>query len=142
MDPKLIQTILILSPMFVNYVLLFNRKKKWVRNEYKWYVVFVISLSSFLLYFIGFEHKTNYDFLVHYAFVTPLIISILEFLFRKLSYAIHKRDFYLWLRGSSEIDDTQFSGGKKVRNSDRLISLILIFSVIFLPIVPLLIVGK
>ncbi|WP_281336835.1 hypothetical protein [Flavobacterium eburneipallidum] len=127
-----ITAIVSVIPLFINFILLYNRKKKWVKNKYKWFAVMIFFLVGICLYTNSneFDEKS-----CGWAFVTPFLFSVFDFIIMKLSYAIHNRDLYLWLRGSSDIDDKKFSGGKKVKTSDRIFSFFLLFLIIILPYV-------
>lgn len=133
------EAIIFISPLLINFILLYARKKKWARSKSKWLVV----VTLFAIGFFMFQNPDYLEFrtprIASWSIMTPLIFSILDFLIMRLSYSIHNRDLYLWLRGSTEIDDSRFSGGKHVRGSDRIFSLILLFSVIFLPFAGMLI---
>ena len=131
MDTQEIKTVIMVTPILINYILLFNRKKKWVKNKYKWYLLIVLAITGvFLFYYNGsFMNET----LIIWAFFTPLVFSLIDFTLMKFSFLIHNRDLYLWLRGSDDIDNTKLSGGKHVRASDRIFSFILLFSIIILP---------
>jgi hypothetical protein len=142
MDGQLIRTITILTPVLVNFILLDYRKKKWVRNKYKWIVLVLIAIISICFYIVNYEHNKTQEILVQWAFLTPLIFSIIELLLTKLSYSIHNREFYLWLKGSTEIDSTKLSGGKHVRASDRIISFFLLITIFTLPFAILFFIDK
>ncbi len=135
MDLQLIRTIIIILPLVVNYIMLFNRKKKWVKSKYKWFIQIFFSLIGILLYFYTENTNENsiHKKLVQWAFITPLMFSILDYTFMKLSFMIHNRDLYLFLKGSDDIDYRKISGGKHVKSSDRIFSFILLFSIIILP---------
>ena len=135
MDLQLIRTIIIILPLVVNYIMLFNRKKKWVKSKYKWFIQIFFSLIGILLYFYTENNNENstHEKLVQWAFITPLMFSILDYTLMKLSFMIHNRDLYLFLKGSDDIDYRKISGGKHVKASDRIFSFILLFSIIILP---------
>ncbi len=133
MDEKTIRIIATLTPMFINVILLYFRKKKWLRNKYKWYFLLTLAVVGFYKFFVDYEISSTDEKLLEWAWMTPLVFSLVDFIFMKLNFSIHNRDFYLWLRGSSEIDNTKLSGGPHVRGSDRFFSLFLLFFLIFLP---------
>ncbi|RIJ45479.1 hypothetical protein D1614_22650 [Maribellus luteus] len=134
-----LEAIIFISPLLINFILLFARKKKWTRTKAKWLFVIVL----FVIGLVAFQNPNYFDFriprIVSWSIMTPLIFSILDFLIMRLSYSIQNRDLYLWVRGSEDIDNSRFSGGNHVRGSDRVLSLILLFSVILLPFVGMLI---
>ncbi|MCX2575371.1 hypothetical protein [Pedobacter sandarakinus] len=129
-----IKAMITLAPMLINFLLLFNRKKAWVKNKYKWIILLALSLIGIFL-FNGStisENKTDQK-LIQWAFITPLAFSVIDYALLKASYLLHNRDLYLWLRGSSEIDDNKLSGGNHVRVSDRLFSFLLLVTIMILP---------
>jgi hypothetical protein len=144
MDTQEIKTVIMVTPILINFILLFNRKKKWVKNKYKWYILILLSIVGIFLFYNPEIYKDNSSDqkLVQWAFLTPLIFSIIDFSVMKLSYLIHNRDIYLWLKGSNDIDERKLSGGKHVRASDRLFSFILLFSIIILPFFILFFIDK
>lgn len=133
MDSHLIWTIIVLFPVLINFILLFNRKKKWVKSRYKWLVIILYSGIGAVLWLLEIEEANNDQKLLYWSFFVPLAFSLINYICMKLSYGIHKRDMYLWLKGSSDIDDRKFSGGKHVKASDRFFSIILLFSIFILP---------
>ena len=140
MDTQEIRTVIMVTPLLINFILLFNRKKKWVKNKYKWYILILLSFTGIFLFYYNGSYKN--EILIQWAFFTPLVFSIIDFTFMKLSFLIHNRDLHLWLKGSNDIDDTKLSGGKHVRASDRFFSLILLFSIIILPFIILFFIDK
>ncbi len=135
-----ITKVAILAPILMNFILLFNRKKKWVISSYKWYVVIgLLFISIIILSFTNIELLDGNQLLAIWGMMTPTIFSLLDYLFRIISKKIHNRDLYLWLRGSSDIDDSKISGGKHVKTSDRVFSMILLFTIIVLPFMILII---
>lgn len=116
----------------ININLLYNRKKKWAKSTFKWYFVILLACIGVVLMYI--EGNIRNDLLLNSTFFTPFIYSIIDLSFTKLSFYIHNRDLYLWLRNSNDIDNSKLSGGKHVRASDRLFSIILLLLVITLPI--------
>lgn len=134
-----LKEICILLPFILNFVLLFNRKKKWVKSKYRWTLVAFMFLIALVLYLTNLYKVYQIPQLILWSFMTPLIFSLINYAFKIMSYNIHNRDLYLWIRGSTEIDSYSLSGGKHVKASDRVFSMILLFLVIFLPIIGILI---
>ena len=133
------EAIIFIVPFLINFILLYARKKKWTRSKFKWLIVII----SFIIGLVAFQNPDYFDLSiprqVGWSIMTPLMFSIIDFLIMRLSFSIQNRDLYLWLRGFSEIDDSKFSGGKHVKGSDRILSLLLLFSVLFLPFMGMLI---
>ena len=117
-----------------NFILLYSRKKKWATNKLRWSVcgtLFFIGLVSIL----SERSKINKDFyFFSWCMITPVIYNSLDRIFKTLSMKKNSRDFYLWLRGSDEIDDTLFGKNPHIKALDRLFSLLLLFSIISLPL--------
>ena len=65
----------------------------------------------------------------------PIIYNALDRLFKRISEAKYTRDFYLWLRGSFEIDDSFFGTNPHVNGLDKLFSLTLLCIIIILPLI-------
>lgn len=84
-------------------LILYTRRKNWVSLKLKYY------LATFLLLIgtigILFSSKNQNRFLFYSLFM-PVFIFLLDRLFSNLSKRIHDRDFYLYLRGSPDIDET------------------------------------
>lgn len=135
MDIEKIRIIIIITLYFINGILLYNRKKKWVKNKYKWLILILLSLIGVFSLYETKNYIGNYtdQRLIQWAFMTPLVFSVIDYALLKASFLLHNRDLYLWLRGSSEIDDRKFSGGKHVKVSDRLFSIFLLITLLILP---------
>lgn len=125
-----IKIIATLAPIFINYILLYNRNEKWVKSKYKWYVVLVLATISLFVFLVNSETNSHNDKFLEWAWITPLIFSILDFIFMKMSYSIHNRDFYLSLFGFSE----RTIEGKKIRTSDKIFHMLLTLLSILLPL--------
>ena len=126
----------IIAPMLINFILLFNRKKKWALSKYRWYFVLSLSILGVFIYILtNDESLDGRTKLAIWGLLTPLIFTLIDVAFRNYSKQLHNRDLYLWLRDSNDIDDSKLSGGKHVKGSDRILSMILLFTVIFLPLI-------
>lgn len=86
----------------INFLLLFNRKKKWAVSRYRWYFVWILFLCGGVLYVLYRSHKVINMATTYGAMMTPLIFSLTDMLLKRISLSIHQRDYYLRLRGSSE----------------------------------------
>ena len=118
------------APMVLNFNLLSNRKSSWVRNRYKWItisILFVVGLFSFL----QLHHPTDNNlYFAFWGLMTPLIFSLIDYAFMRLSFTAYGRDYYLWLRDSSEIDNPNI----KFKALDKFISITMLLIVMTLPI--------
>jgi magnesium-transporting ATPase (P-type) len=130
-----IKIISIVCLCMVNFLLLFNRKSLWFKNIYKWYIVTVLFLLGLVLIYT-YKPRSLYTSVVFSCLMAPAIYSLIDLGFQRLSLILHHRDFYLWLKGSADIrnKETEFKA------SDRIFSLLLLYIVIALPVVPLLII--
>lgn len=125
----------VIGPFVLNFILLFNRKKRWATSVYRWIVVYgMLLIALSIVIFSDIDALYKEKIYAIWGLMTPSIFSFLDYLLKSLSEQIHDRDLYLWLKGSSEIDESKFSGGSHVKASDRLFSMILLFSVTFLPV--------
>jgi len=112
-----------------NFFLLFKRHRQWVHSPSKWYVDILLFATGMVVVVLNTPSNPDFNFLSGVT-MTPLLSSLAAYGFKKLSFAIHGRDFYLWLRGSKDESDntTEF------RASDRIISILLMYIFLGLPI--------
>lgn len=119
----------------INFLLLYTRKQSWNTDQLRWIltsVFFIIGIAG-LLELINVNDKDFHFF--SWCLITPFIYNILDRMFKRISEKKHKRDFYLWLRGSFEIDDSLFGKNPHVSGLDKLSSIVLLFAIIFLPLI-------
>jgi hypothetical protein len=112
-----------------NFILLFNRQSNWAQSNYRWYIAIFLFLSGAVLLHLNKSH----DYQVGLAFMgmmTPAFFLLIDHGFKKLSFAIHNRDFYLWLRGSADLTNNKI----QFKASDRIISILLLYVTIGFPI--------
>jgi len=122
----------------VNFFLLYNRKKKWATDNLRWSICIILLIAG-LTFIFSSKAKTDYEFMVFsYCLTTPIIYNSFDRLFKKLSKQFYGRDFYLWLRYSSEIDYSLFGKNPHVKASDIFFSITLLFLIIILPVIVLL----
>jgi hypothetical protein len=122
----------IVSLWSVNYILLFNHRKDWFKSKYKWYTVsisFVVGLALLL----SFKYHAWDINIIFSILMTYLIFSLLDYGFERWSFALHNRDFYLWLRNSSDINNPDV----KFKASDRIFSILFVLVILVLPAIPL-----
>lgn len=134
-----IELIAVLAPMLLNFVLLFNRRKKWAKSYFRWIVVFIAFCAGIIPLLSGSNSIIEVPKIVAWGLMAPMIFSLTDMGFRRLSNAVHNRDLYLWLRGSSEIDTSKLSGGMHVKASDRIFSMVMLFLIVFLAFIGILI---
>lgn len=115
--------IIILAPLLSTFFL-YNRKRKWINNEFR-------KTTSIILFVLGFFGLVFfYDtflLLLSWSFCIPLIYFLVEMKLKKLSIKKQNRDFILWLRYSDEIDNTFTSENFHVSFLDKLFSIVLFF---------------
>ena len=121
----------------LNFVLFFNRTSTWIKSRYKWYLVSVLFLigSILLTVYKSKDFDTNVLFI---GFMTPAIFTLIDVLIAKWSFIIHQRDFYLWLRGSSDLDNRK----GEFKASDRIFSILLLYTILTLFILPVIILKR
>jgi len=122
----------------VNFFLLYNRKKQWATDRLRWTICGLLLIVG-LFFITSSKAKTDYEFMVFSCcLITPIIYNSIDRLFKKLCKQFYGRDFYLWLRYSSEIDDRLFGKNPHVKGLDILFSISLVFLIIVLPVIVLL----
>ncbi|NNJ56625.1 MAG: hypothetical protein HKP14_10845 [Bacteroidia bacterium] len=94
-------------------------------------LLFIIGLVGWLGYF-NVVHEDFHFF--SWCIMTPFFYNMLDLSFKMISERVNKRDFYLWLRFSDDIDDSFRGINLHVGALDILFSLILIFAIFFLPV--------
>lgn len=114
--------------IFVNFILLYTRRKKWFPNSVRWSFTSLLSLLGIYHFFNNTAINKDDAFLFGWCLVTPLIFNSLDRCLKLLSLKINNRDLYLWLRGSDDQYKNDLNGW------DRFFSIILLFALIALPI--------
>ena len=123
------------------FFLLYSRKRKWYYPNIKRLIAIGMSCVGILGFLMS---GTNDHRLFFYGLLTTPIFIIFDSLFKQLSFKTHNRDFYLWLRGSHEIDDS-FSGigtNKHVKLSDMIFSIALLILIVGLCVFGAVLFGK
>ena len=111
-------------------IMLVSRRSKWLREKYLLYIVIVLAIVSIIL--LAMYKISDIDrALAFCSFASPAVFLLIDYGFKKLSFSIHGRDYYLWLRGSSDI------GIYKFKATDRLFSILMLFITVALPLLPL-----
>ncbi|GGI58228.1 hypothetical protein [Winogradskyella haliclonae] len=118
----------------VSTVFIYGRKKAWLNSTIKWglaSVVFIVGLIG-LLYF---NKLDKMKLIFSYHLTIPFLTLIIDEIFKRFSYYIHGRDFYLYLTHSDEIDNSIFGKNPHIKFSDIAFSFALFlfawFSTIF-----------
>lgn len=112
--------------------LLFNRKKSWNSFQFRWIISLTILMVAIVyISFVNVEKLNVYAFL--WCLSTILIYTICDHICKIISNRIHGRDFYLWLRGSDEINDSFGAKNEHVLISDKILSFLLLILAFVLP---------
>ncbi|GHE50805.1 hypothetical protein [Roseivirga thermotolerans] len=118
----------------INFGLLYTRKYKWNSDALRWSLTVILLILGFLgLLGIIENDSPNFSYF-SWCLITPFIYNVFDWTFKKISIKRNKRDFYLWLQGSNEIDDTIDGKNPHVNSIDKLFSLILLIIIISLPL--------
>lgn len=121
--------IIFLAPYIINFSCLYGRKIKWANSIYRWVVVCALAIVAVIML------QSNHDvpkFIV-VGLIGPLLFSLLDLGARLISFKLHDRDMYLWLRYSPDFENSVYSNEREIRWSDRILSVILLFSIILMP---------
>ncbi|MDF1694647.1 MAG: hypothetical protein P1U56_02390 [Saprospiraceae bacterium] len=120
----------ILISVGINFIYLYNRKKKWLSVKIKWTMVGLLFLIGTIGMLSGTE---NEDILLFFwCLMTPLFFVGIVQLFTNFTIQSHQRDFYLCLRYSDEYN--AFGKNKHVKAMDKVISIFLVISIVVLPL--------
>lgn len=130
---------IILTSLFISYlyntVLVYNRNKSWTQGFIRYIIPFTLLFLGLLLFlYQDFLKLNNINFILGVLF-SPTLLLLSLIIIRKHSFYLHKRDIYLWLKYSNEINDSTLSGGNHVKTSDRIYSIILLFFMLVSPII-------
>lgn len=121
----------------LSVLLLHYRNTKLLRSKFKWYllsILFVVSLS--LLLFLDYDVYNSELKHVFAAWLSPLLVALIELFYTKESIKKHNRDFYLYIRNSDDIRE-----GKDFQRSDKFFSITLMLFSFVLPLLLWLFLG-
>lgn len=121
----------IIISLGISVLLLYNRKSNWVSIKFKVIVLILVAITSIIGFFCSESNSSRFLF---YSMIVPPISFALDRLFKFLSFKLHNRDFYLYLRGSNEIDERFPLRGKNkhIRISDKVFSIVILITIIIL----------
>ncbi len=111
----------------LSFFLLYTRRKKWSTDKLRWLITGIVFLCGLLGLLNDKKHLYIHGF--HFL-LTPLIYNCFDRWFKHLSIRKYGRDFYLWLRGSDDIDDGFRDKNPHLKPLDRFFSLLLLFIII------------
>jgi len=124
----------IMLSLGINFFLLFTRKRKWNTWKVRWIIASTLLVVAVVC--IVSSSVKNYDTIAFaWCLSTVFIYNLLESIFDMISKRTHGRTFYLWLRGSEEINYNFGAKNEHVKLSDKLISLTLLLFIFILPII-------
>lgn len=109
--------------------MLFNRKSKWLKEKYVRYIAIGLAILGLILLAI-FKISDIERALAFWSFASPAVFLLIDYGFKKLSFYIQGRDYYLWLRGSSDVGNCTFKA------TDRLFSILMLYITIAIPFFP------
>ncbi len=120
------KTIEILIGIALPMILLFGRNTSWIKSKAKWIIVFMLFIISVsYLFFNRDEFSAFFGMLL-----APFAFSLIDMGVTLISMKKQGRDMYLWLRGSNDL-----AKNRPFQNSDIILSILLLFSALFLPLI-------
>ena len=132
MDFFLIAAIIFWAASFV----LFNcRRSTWVKSNYKWYIVIALLIAGLALLLTS--KYRGYQNVLFACMMTPALYSFIDYGFEKWSFTLHDRDFYLWIKGSSDLRNSEV----KFKASDKIFSILLLYISIGMVVLPILLIN-
>ena len=109
----------------INFSLLYTRKSKWNTDIFRWLSTGILFLSGLIVFYT--ERSIDKDFgFLSWCVITPLIYNVVDRVLKLLSLRILKRDFFLWLRYSNEIDDSPGGKNPHIHWLDKVLSIALL----------------
>jgi hypothetical protein len=124
-----IGTWIILGCFMLNFITLNGRRSVFVRNPY--YLYFIIVL--FGIGIVGVVVSTLNAQLWAPAFwglTIPFIFLAIDYGFAKISFSLHGRDYYLWLKGSPDLVLNDFKA------SDKFFSILMLLLSMLIMVLP------
>ncbi|MDP2112516.1 MAG: hypothetical protein Q8K69_00505, partial [Bacteroidota bacterium] len=125
----------------ISLLILYTRKEKWISLKIKVTLLIIMTITSFIGFIFSNDNATRFLF---YSMIVPPISFSLDRLFKILSMILYNRDFYLYLRGSREINDS-FSGlgvNKHIKGSDIIFSFGILITILILTVLGAVLFGK
>jgi len=93
----------ILISLGLSFFMLYTRKRIWISLKAKYFLN--ISLLGIGLLGLFFSKTNQYRF-VFYSLLVPPISFAVDRLFKSISGKLHNRDFYLYLSGSEDLNES------------------------------------
>lgn len=97
-----------------NAILMYNRNKDWTKGFFLWVPAIILALLRIFIKNIDLLVSIQSLHFLQGLLLSPILFCVLISGSKQLSYRLQNRDFFLWIRHSSEIDDSKFSGGNHV----------------------------
>jgi hypothetical protein len=128
--------LIVIAIFWITNFILFNfRRNHWVKSKYKWYAVLTLLIIGVVL-LLTYKSKNYQVYLLFVCITTPALYSFIDYCFERWSFALHDRDFYLWIRGSSDLRSNEI----KFKASDRIFSILLLYVSLGTPALPILLI--
>lgn len=131
----------IIISLGISLFILYTRKEKWISMKIKMILLIAMTVTSIIGFFSSNDNATRFFF---YSMIIPPISFSLDTIFKLMSLRLYNRDFYLYLRGSKEINDS-FSGlgmNKHIRWSDIIFSFGVLSTILILTVLGAVLFGK
>lgn len=125
--------VLLGSTYFICNRLLEKRRSPFWGHQWTWYFTGFLSLLALFAFLV----PVYKNVIIISCLTVPLIFKLEILACQLISFKLHDRDFKYYSRHSDEVDGSILSGGPGVVASDRILSLLLIFSWLLLPIMVL-----
>ncbi len=103
--------------------ILYNRKSKWLNVKSVWLLFSLFFCLGLLI--LKLSNNINLKNVL-FGLCPPIVYWAFDRLFKFLSIKIHDRDFFLYLRGSNDIDDSFWGRNPHVKTTDFLFSFLLL----------------
>ncbi len=131
----------IIISLGISLFILYTRKEKWISMKFKVIFLIAMTVTSIIGFFSSNDNAIRSFF---YSMIIPPISFSLDRIFKLLSLKLYNRDFYLYLRGSKDMNDT-FSGhgmNKHIRWTDIIFSFGILITILILTVLGAVLFGK
>jgi len=131
----------IIISLGLSLFILHTRKEKWILIKNKEIFIITMTVTSIIGFFSSIENETRYLF---YSMIIPPISFSLDRIFKLISLKLYKKDYYLYLRGSKEINDSLSGHGmnKHISWSDIIFSFSILVTILILTVMGSVLFGK
>jgi hypothetical protein len=116
----------IIVMMAVSFFLLYQRRKKWLTNKLRWIIVVSVAIIGIVGLLLTRQGREGTGTPLFQLLFIPVLHNGIDRAFKLWSMRLQGRDFYLYLRGSNDIDDRMNAENPHISGADMAFSICLL----------------